>query len=98
TPRLVQACASVAIVPLVGCLREVKQHFLPKGAQRVFAYSDVVPSAMHEQKLQEETKLGNRIIGSSCCLKSFSTRDTNTDMRFLYHGDIVGTISYGERD
>jgi hypothetical protein len=48
---------------------------------------------MDEQELSKVSELSNRNIRTSCGLKTFHTADTNTNMRSLNHGHVVGTIT-----
>ena len=52
---------------------------------------------MPEQKSPEIFKLRHSIISKRAGLIAFIAHDTNTDMRRLYHVDIVGSIPYCKR-
>ena len=58
-----------------------------------FAQSLITPCSVNEQQLLEESELTDCNICRSCSLKTFDTRDTDSDMSSLNHADIVRTVS-----
>lgn len=55
--------------------------------------SSVTPSAVYQHKSRQETELSNGIICTHDSLTSLFTSNTDTNMRLLNHGNIVGTIT-----
>jgi len=85
-----------------GICREVKtirnaRRWMPLTENKL-AQSGITPSAMDQQQLLQEPELRNGNIGAPSSLKTFNTRDTNTDMCRLDHADIIGTVPDGQKD
>lgn len=52
---------------------------------------------MHEQQFLEESELTNGDIGRPGSLKTFNSRDSDSNVSSLNHADVVGTVSDGEK-
>ena len=57
-------------------------------------YSSITPSPMSHYQFLKEFKLSNCIICTSNSLSSFFAPDTNPDMGFHDHRDIISAIAY----
>ena len=51
---------------------------------------------MHKQQPLQEAELRDGVVGRVHRLSTFFTRDTDTDVGGLNHGDVVGTVADGE--
>jgi hypothetical protein len=60
------------------------------------AHAAVGPATMHKDQALEEPELAYSIVGGHSRLSTFFTNDTNPDVGFLNHGDIIGPISNRE--
>lgn len=78
-------------------LSHVQRNVLVERVENDSTDTRVTPCAVDQQKLSEESELGDRNVGGSSSLKTFHTANTNTDMGGLNHRHIVGTITNGEK-
>lgn len=53
---------------------------------------------MNQKQLGQEPELRHRVVADSGRLQSLLASDSNTDMGFLNHGNVVGTVSNGKSD
>jgi hypothetical protein len=51
---------------------------------------------MHQDQSRQEPELPDGIVRAHDSLSAFFTSNTNTDVSFLDHGNIVGTIANGQ--
>jgi len=56
----------------------------------------VAPSTVDKKQFLQIFELRDSDIRGSCCLQAFDPRDTDANVRSLYHADIVGTIANGK--
>lgn len=54
--------------------------------------------AVDEEEVAKETELGNRKVRGHDSLHSLVSGDADAEMSGLDHRDIIGAVSYGERD
>lgn len=52
---------------------------------------------MHQEQFPKIAELCNRNISRPSCLKTFHTADTDSNMSRLDHGNIVGTVTNGQK-
>jgi hypothetical protein len=55
------------------------------------------PATVNKHKSLKKTELTDCIVGRHDGLPAFFTSNTNTNVGFLDHGNIVGTITNGQR-
>ena len=60
-------------------------------------YALVRPAAVHDEQLRKEAELAKRVVRAHCCLRALVTEQTNANVGFLNHGDIVCAIANRER-
>jgi hypothetical protein len=48
---------------------------------------------MDKEQFLQILKLRDGNVGGSCCLQAFDPRNTDSNVRCLYHADIVGAIA-----
>lgn len=75
-----------------------KDHVLVEEVQDHFGNSNVIPSSVNEQEFPQSLEFRNSKVTSLDSSHTFITVDTNTDVSFLDHVNIVSTISNGKSD
>lgn len=53
---------------------------------------------MNKKQLFQESELADSDIGRPCRLKTLEATDTDPDVCRLNHGDIIGPITYGQKN
>ena len=61
------------------------------------AHAVVIGGAVDEKEATEEAELSDGIIRSAGRLQALHSRDADSDMGFLDHGHVVGTVADGQR-
>jgi hypothetical protein len=57
----------------------------------------ITPPPVHEQQFSQEPKLAKRVIRAHSRLRALQTKQPTSDIGLLDHGDVVGSVSNGER-
>ncbi len=78
-------------------LNDVEGNVLVEGVENETAHSVVIGGAVNEKKPTEEAELGDRVIRSAGCLETLHTGDTDANVSLLNHGNIIGSVSNGQR-
>mmetsp|Transcript_2404 Transcript_2404/g.6699 ORF Transcript_2404/g.6699 Transcript_2404/m.6699 type:complete len:202 (-) Transcript_2404:233-838(-) len=70
---------------------------LVEGEHDDIAQAEEVPPTVDQHKVLEESELRDSKVGCVDCLLSFLSRNTDADVRFLDHANVVGTIADSQR-
>src|SRR5579862_360433 len=90
---VVKICSLPIIIYLIPKECKCPHNVLVEEIGNHFCDSAIRQSSMHQDQSTQKSELANGIIGTHDSLSSLLTGNTNTNVRFLNHGDIICTIS-----